>query len=68
MQWKQFKDELPEEGRMILFGNYRIVESSQYQLINFNLKIRKMAYKPITHWIYIELPPFISEEFPWKTT
>jgi hypothetical protein len=60
MQWKAFKDEVPEEGRMILFGNHRIVESSRYDPVNFP-SFRKMAYKPITHWIYIELPPTIEK-------
>lgn len=68
MQWKAFKDELPEEGQMILYGNHRIVEFAIYTPINFNLNIRKMAYKPITHWCYIDHPPIVEQESEWKTT
>jgi hypothetical protein len=62
MQWKAFKNELPEEGRMILFGNHRLVQSIMYFSHSLDWKNREMAFKPTTHWAYIDLPEVYKED------
>ncbi len=67
MKWKAFKDELPEEGRLILYGNYRFVKTMKYNPAHPDLD-EKIAYKPITHWLYIDLPPIEVEKDEWTKT
>ncbi len=51
MQWKAFKDELPEEGRLILFGNHRYIEVEKYKtekniwMIQFVLNLLHIGLK-----------------------
>lgn len=64
MEWKAFKEELPEEGRLILYGNHRFVETALYNPDHPKIKQGKMSFLNITHWCYISSPPELSlDEF-----
>jgi hypothetical protein len=65
MQWKAFKDELPEENRLILFGNHRFVEVCLYDGKHYKIQQSKLNYKNVTHWCYIESPPVVAWESEW---
>ncbi len=60
MEWTAFKDELPEIGKLILFGNHRMVEICIYHPDHERIKLGQLEYKDITHWCYIDPPPPIS--------
>ena len=60
MDWKEFKKELPEEGRLILFGNHRMVEVILFHPENARYVKGKIAYKDITHCCYINPPPVVD--------
>lgn len=68
MKWIAFKDELPENGRMILYGNHRWVDNIMY-FRNANSQQKSMknniAYKDVTHWCYIESPPEVPIPSKW---
>jgi len=66
MDWKEFKQELPEEGRLILYGNHRWVEPLIYHPQHQRIKIGKLQYKDITHWCYIYPPPVVEWESKWE--
>jgi hypothetical protein len=67
MEWKAFKDEVPELDKLILYGNHRFVDTMRYQPTHPHLKEdAKLAYKNITHWCYIDSPPVVEEEPVWK--
>jgi hypothetical protein len=65
MKWIAFKDELPEEDRLILYGNHRFVEVLIYSPNHERIKLGKLAYKDITHWCYIDPPPVVEWESKW---
>lgn len=63
MHWIAFEDELPEIGKLILYGNHRIVDTMLYNPDHPRMKEDgKLAYKNITHWVYIVPPPVVKEE------
>ena len=66
MNWIAFKDELPEVGRLILYGNHRFVETALYNPDNKKIKDSKLNYKNVTHWCYVESPPIVEWESEWK--
>lgn len=67
MEWKSFKDEKPEIGKLILYGNHRFVDTMLYSPEHKAMKEdAKLAYKNITHWYYIDPPPVVEEESKWK--
>jgi hypothetical protein len=57
MQWKLFKDETPELGKLILFGNHRYCKTMIFT--DTNQLEEKMCFIPVTHWCYIDMPPNI---------
>jgi len=65
MDWKAFKDELPEEGKLILYGNHRFVETALYNPEHPKIKSGKLNYANVTHWCYVESPPVVEWESPW---
>lgn len=65
LDWKPIT-ETPEIGRFILYGNYRFVEMGKYgQGTATDIKNKTMAFKPVTHWCYIDMPPVIPEPSKW---
>lgn len=66
MEWKEFKNELPEVDRLILYGNNRWVEPTIYYQNHPKILQGKMHYKDITHWCYIDPPPSIEFESKWN--
>ncbi len=67
MEWKAFKDELPSLGRLILFGNHRFVDVVRYDPDHPKIhEGRKINYKNVTHWCYIDSPPVVEWESEWK--
>jgi hypothetical protein len=67
MEWKAFKDELPEIGKLILYGNHRMVDTMLYNPDHPRMREdAKLAYKNITHWCYIDPTPVVQEESKWK--
>ncbi len=67
MEWKAFKEETPEIGRLILYGNHRYVDTMLYNPEHDHMKSdAKLAYKNITHWCYIDSPPVVEWESEWK--
>jgi hypothetical protein len=67
MEWIAFKDELPETGKLILYGNHRFVDTMLYTPDHPRMKEdAKLAYKCITHWCYIDSPPVVSGEPKWN--
>lgn len=68
MEWIEFKNQIPEEGRLILYGNSRSIEVGLNRPDNERLRIGKMEYKDITHWKYIDPPPPVDWNYPniWR--
>lgn len=66
MEWKAFKDELPEVGSLIAYGNHRFIETGLYYPDDDVIVCRRLNYKNVTHWCYIDLPPVIEWESEWK--
>jgi hypothetical protein len=64
--WKLFKEELPEKGRYILYGNHRWVEPLIYHPEHEHITTGKLVYKDITHWCYLETPPPVEFESKWN--
>ena len=60
MDWIAFKDQLPDIGRLILYGNHRCVEFCRFSEDHEKAIKRKLAYKDVTHWSYVDLPPFVN--------
>ena len=65
MQWKAFKDEIPNEGRMVIIANHRMAEVIRFSIHHPLIKDNLLAFKPITHWEYLILPPPEAEETKW---
>ena len=65
MDWKEFKKELPKEGKLILFGNHRMVEIILFHPEHERYVKGKIAYKDITHWCYINPPPVVYYISAW---
>jgi hypothetical protein len=65
MEWKAFKDELPEIGKLIVYGNHRFIETALYNPDHPRIKNGKMNYKNVTHWCYIDPPPVVEWESEW---
>ncbi len=66
MDWVAFKDQLPEKGRLILFGNHRWIEVCLYDPEYYKIQEAKLNYKNVTHWCYIEIPPEVDWELKWN--
>ena len=65
MNWIAFKDEVPEKGQRILYGNHRGVECALFYPENVDLQQKEILWKPVTHWCYIDLPPVVVVEKKW---
>jgi len=63
--WRSFKDELPELGSFIMFGNHRWVNTCVFYPENQTIATGKLHYKDITHWYYIDKPPVVDWDSPW---
>lgn len=66
MKWNLFSEELPELGKLILYGNHRFVDTALYNPEHPRIKSGKMHFKDITHWCYIESPPEVKTESKWS--
>lgn len=66
MEWKLFKDELPDPGRWIVYGNHRQIETAVFHKEEPRIKYQKLSYKDVTHWDYCDPPPRVDEEMVWK--
>lgn len=64
-EWISFKDEIPEVGRLILFGNHRMIEIALYHPEHPRIIKGMLAYKDITHYRYIDPPPEVPQESKW---
>ena len=65
-KWKTFEEEKPEEGKPILYGNHRFVDVMLYNPAHPRMKEDgKLAYKNITHWVYVTYPPEVESESKW---
>jgi hypothetical protein len=65
IEWNLFNEKLPEESRLILYGNHRMIEVLHYHPDDARIKKGKLEYKDITHWSYINPPPCVEEESKW---
>jgi len=68
MEWKAFKDEWPENYRLILFGNNTWFEVMLYNEAHYKSYIDKKKYTDMTHWCYIERPPNVEWESESRST
>jgi len=66
MDWKLFKEQLPEKDRWIVYGNFRGIDAGVYRADDQMMQYRKKNWKDITHWDYCDPPPRVSEDMVWK--
>lgn len=65
-EWTLFAEKSPEDGRLILFGNHRMIEVMLYHPEHERIKKGKLAYKDLTHWCYVNPPPAVEWESHWN--
>jgi len=65
LEWHSVNDK-PEQGKWILYGNHRMLKMGRYGITLFeNYKDEIIAYLPVTHWAYLELPPAVRYDELW---
>jgi len=64
-EWKSFKEEKPEDGRMILYGNHRALDIGRWDDEDKRLAYVKKEYKDVTHWCYLDYPPMVEWVSNW---
>lgn len=67
-KWKAFKEELPEIGDWILYGNSHWLDCAPYHPRHPGIDEGRVMYKDVTHWCYVEPIPKVDPlyNFDWR--